>query len=129
MNGASERLKRRLFVVAGCIALAIGAVGVVVPILPTTPFLLLAAACFTRGSQRIYGALLRNRLVGSYLRGYLEGGGMSLKAKIWTLVLLCAAMAVTAITLTDSTAVRIILAVVLIGVTAHIVAIKTLRKV
>ena len=54
---------------------------------------------------------------------------MSLKAKIWTLVFLCAALAVTAITLTDSTVVRIILAVVLIGVTAHIVAIKTLRNV
>ncbi len=127
MNQTSDGARRRLFVVAGSIALAIGIVGIVVPVLPTTPFLLLAAACFMRGSQRAYDALLSNRFVGGYIRGYLKGRGMTPAAKIWTLAFLFAALTVTGLVATDSTVVRIVLGLVLIGVSAHILTINTLR--
>jgi len=118
-------LKRRLFVTAGTIALGTGIVGIIVPVLPTTPFLLLAAICYMRGSERLYNALLSNRFIGSYVRNYLEGRGMSLKMKIWTLSLLWVAIVCTAVLATDSLPIRIILAVVLIGVTIHVLLIKT----
>jgi len=118
-------LKRRLFVIAGTIALGTGIVGIIVPVLPTTPFLLLAAICYMRGSERLYNALLYNRFIGSYVRNYLEGRGMSLKMKIWTLSLLWVAIICTAVLATDSLPIRIILAVVLIGVTIHVLLIKT----
>ena len=88
MTLTSDKLRRRLFVTAGTIALVIGVVGIIIPVLPTTPFLLLAAICYMRGSQRLYNALLCNRFVGNYVRNYLEGRGMSLRRKIWTLTLL-----------------------------------------
>jgi hypothetical protein len=100
-------------------------VGIIVPVLPTTPFLLLAAICYMRGSERLYNALLSNRFIGSYVRNYLEGRGMSLKMKIWTLSLLWVAIVCTAVLATDSLPIRIILAVVLIGVTIHVLLIKT----
>ena len=121
-------LKRRFFIVVGTLALVIGIIGIVVPVLPTTPFLLLAAICYMRGSQRLYNALLCNRFIGSYVKNYLEGRGMSLKTKIWTLSLLWAAIACSAVLATDSLIIRIILVTVLAGVTIHIILIKTTKK-
>ena len=121
-------LKRRLFVFFGTVAIVIGIVGIIVPVLPTTPFLLLAAICYLRGSQRLYSALLGNRFVGSYISNYLEGRGMSLKMKIWTLTLLWIAIICSALLATDSLIIRIILAVVLVGVTVHILLIKTVKQ-
>jgi len=125
MDSASEKLKRRLFVVAGSVALGLGIIGVALPVLPTTPFLLLAALCYLRGSQRFYNALLRNRFIGSYIRNYLEGRGMSLKMKIWTLGLLWITILLTGTFATDNLIVRVILAAVVVGVTIHIFKIKT----
>jgi uncharacterized protein len=81
-----------------------------------------------RGSQRLYNALLRNRFVGNYVRDYLEGRGMSLRNKIWTISLLWIAILCTAFLVTESLVIRIILAVVLIGVTIHILLIRTIKN-
>ena len=124
----SDKLKRRVFVIAGTSALVLGVVGIIFPVLPTTPFLLLAAICYMRGSQRLYNALLRNRFVGNYVRNYLEGRGMSLTNKIWTISFLWIAILCTAFLVTESLVIRIILAVVLLGVTVHILLIRTLRN-
>lgn len=128
MAEKSEKIKRRLFIIAGTVFLAIGIIGIVIPVLPTTPFLLLTAICYTRGSARLYNALLKNRFCGSYLRNYLESKGMSRRAKIWTIAFLLISLLSTALFLTESTTVRIILGLVLAGVTIHILTIRTLRK-
>ena len=127
MNSASEKLKRILFVIAGSVALVLGIIGILLPLLPTTPFLLLAAICYMRGSKRLYNMLLCNRFIGNYIRNYLEGRGMSLKMKIWTLSLLWIAILLTAIFAAPDLIICIILAVVLIMVTIHILKIKTLK--
>lgn len=116
-------LKRSLLIVAGTVCVTVGAIGIVVPVLPTTPFLLLAAACYTGGSRRLYCALLNNRLVGSYLRNYLEGKGMTRRSKIWTLSLLWAGITLAAALATDSLLVRVVLGIVLTAVTIHILTI------
>jgi uncharacterized membrane protein YbaN (DUF454 family) len=121
----SNKLRRWLFVVAGTVCVIVGAIGVVVPVLPTTPFLLLAAICYTRSSPRLYAALLSNRLMGSYLRNYLEGRGMTVRAKVWTLSLLWTGIVLASALATDSLMVRMLLAVVLAGVTIHILTVGT----
>jgi uncharacterized protein len=128
MDSKPESLKRRLYVIAGSIALGLGVIGIILPVLPTTPFLLLAAICYMRGSQRLYNALLCNRFVGNYVRNYLEGRGMSLVNKVWTISLLWIAITCTVLFATDSLVVRIILAVVVVGVTIHILLIRTIKK-
>jgi uncharacterized membrane protein YbaN (DUF454 family) len=122
-----EKVKRRLFIIAGTIALGLGLVGIFIPVLPTTPFLLLAAICYLKGSQRLYDALLGNRFIGNYIRNYLEGKGMPLKMKIWTITLLWITIICSAVFATDNLIVRVILAVVLIGVTVHIIVIRTMK--
>jgi hypothetical protein len=121
-------IKNRLLVAAGTIALGIGIIGVFVPVLPTTPLLLLAAVCYLRGSRRLYDSLLRNRFFGTYLRNYLEGRGMSLKMKVWTLSFLWLTVLCAFLFAADNLAVRIILAAVLAGVTAHILLIRTVKQ-
>jgi uncharacterized protein len=86
-------LRRGLLLTAGVLFVALALVGVVVPVLPTTPFLLLAAACFLRSSRRMHRWLLGNRLFGEYLRRYRDGEGMSVASKVKTLVLLWATLA------------------------------------
>lgn len=123
-----HKLKKWFLISFGIIFLIIGLIGIILPVLPTTPFLLLAAVCFLHSSPRLHTALLRQRYIGAYLRNYLEEKGMSLISKIWTLSLLWIALGFTAAFATDILAVRLILITVLIGVTIHILLIKTIRK-
>ena len=115
-----------MFIAAGSISLGIGIVGIVVPLLPTTPFLLLAAYCYSRGSRRLYNRLLSNKLVGSYLRNYLEGKAMSLKAKAWSLSILWVVIGCTAAFATDSLIIRIVLLAVGSAVTVHVARLKVI---
>ncbi len=128
MPRITSRLKKQFFIIAGTIFLALGIIGIFLPVLPTTPFLLLTGICYMRGSQRLYTALLSNRIFGSYIKNYLEGRGMSWKSKILTLILLWIAIVCSAVFVTDSLVVRAILAAVLTGVTIHIVLIRPSPK-
>ena len=124
MLALSATLKSRLFIAVGSISLGIGIVGIVVPLLPTTPFLLVAAYCYSRGSKRLYNTLLSNKLIGSYLRNYLEGKAMSLKAKIWSIGILWVVIGCTAAFVTDSLIIRIVLLAVGSGVTVHVALLR-----
>ena len=120
----SDMFKKRLLIVAGTVSTAIGIIGIVLPVLPTTPFLLLAAACYLRSSERFYRWLITNRLFGTYIRNYIEGRGMPLMTKIITLLVLWVAIGISAAIGTQSFILRIVLAVVAVGVTLHIILLK-----
>jgi uncharacterized membrane protein YbaN (DUF454 family) len=79
--GDRSRLLRGLFLVAGLAFLAFGLIGVVLPVLPTTPFLILAAACFARSSLRLERWLLEHRSFGPPLRAWRERGAIAPRAK------------------------------------------------
>jgi len=123
-----KKLKRRLLIVAGTIATAIGIVGIFVPILPTTPFLLLAAACYMRSSQKFYNWLLHNRFFGIYIRNYLQGKGMPRKIKMVTILLLWTTITCSIVFVVQSLIIRVILLVIAAGVSVHIALIKTTPK-
>ncbi len=81
-------LVRALLIAAGTLLLALGVIGLFLPVLPTTPFLLLAAACYLRSSPRLYRRLLDSRLLGTYLRSYYAGRRLPLAVLVPTLILL-----------------------------------------
>jgi len=118
-------IKKWLFVFAGLFSLGIGAVGVFVPLLPTTPFLLLAAACFLRSSDRLYQWLMNHRIFGNYIRNYREHRAMSLPSKIMVLTLLWITMGYAILSVVEIMAVQVLLILIAIGVTVHIIALKT----
>jgi len=117
--------RNHLLIIAGTIFVILGIMGIFLPVLPTTPFLLLAAACYFRSSDRFYRWLLNNRILGTYIRNYLEGKGMPLKSKVITLVFLWLTIGLTIIFGIQNTIVRIILVIIALGVTIHISRLKT----
>jgi uncharacterized membrane protein YbaN (DUF454 family) len=124
---ASDRLLRGALVVLGTCFVGLGVLGIFLPLLPTTPFFLLSAACYARSSKRFYHWLLYNRLFGSYIRNYREGRGIPLKAKVLTIALLWGTIIYSAFFVVDALYLRIILLVIAVGVTIHILKTRTLR--
>ena len=80
-NETSNPLAKLMWISLGSLFVGLGAIGVIVPGLPTTPFLILAAACYIRSSQRLYDWLISNKRFGPYLKDYREGKGIPRKAK------------------------------------------------
>lgn len=118
---------RSLLITCGTLCVALGVVGMFLPIMPTTPFLLLAAACYARSSERFYRRLVANRWCGAYIRHYREGGGLPLKQKVFTLLLLWLTMGSTAWLAISAWWLRVLLIGIAVGVTIHLVRIKTCK--
>ena len=76
---------RYALLVIGWLSVVLGVIGIFLPVLPTTPFLLLAAACFVRSSRRFYDWLVTHPRLGPWLRNYLEGNGIPLKGKVYAI--------------------------------------------
>jgi len=120
-----KSIKSVLLVICGTLSLLLGAVGIFFPVLPTTPFLLLSAACYARSSVRLHSWLLNNRIFGSYIRDYQEGRGVSLRHKIAALVLLWLSIGYAAGFAVSRTWLRILLLGIAAGVTIHLCKLKT----
>lgn len=118
-------LGKAALVAAGIVSVALGAIGIFVPLMPSTVFLLIAAACFVRSSERLYRWLMTHRLFGAYIRNYREHRAMPARTKAFVLVLLWATIAYSAVFASDSTLIRLGLAAVAIGVTAHLLSLGT----
>jgi uncharacterized membrane protein YbaN (DUF454 family) len=119
--------KKYLLILAGSISLVLGIIGIVVPVLPTTPFLLLASFCYLRSSKRLYDWLLKNRVFGPYIYNYLKYRAIKRSVKVVTLILLWLTLTVS-IVLVSNVYLRIFLVAVGIGVSIHVLSLKTLRK-
>lgn len=92
-----KNFTKTLWLAAGMITLVLGAIGVVLPILPTTPFLLASAACFCKSSPRMYNWLLNNKWLGEYIKNYKEGKGLTVKTKITALSVLWATIGISTV--------------------------------
>ena len=126
-NKKLNQLLRAILITSGTIFLGLGLVGIFIPILPTTPFLLLAAACYARSSQRFYNWLMNNRWFGSYIKNYRDGRGIPLKFKILTITLLWLTILTSIYFVINNFLIEIILIIIAIGVTIHVLTIKTYR--
>lgn len=88
------KLKKILYITVGCISLGLGALGAVLPLLPAFPFLLLAACCFGKSSQRLHRWFTGTRLYKDNLESYVQGKGMTKKAKIRIMITVTALMSI-----------------------------------
>ena len=124
---APNRFVRGLLIVAGTICVGLGVLGILLPLVPTTPFLLLAAACYGSSSRRFYRWLLNNRWFGNYLRDYREKKGVPLKVKLFAISLLWVTIIFAALLVVEALFVRVALILIAGLVTTHILRIRTLR--
>lgn len=124
-NHQNISLIKILLIITGSISLLLGIIGIFVPLLPTTPLLLLSAWCYLRSSERLYLWVMRNRIFGSYIRNYQEGRGVSLYFKIFTLILLWGTIFYTTFYVINYLPLRLLLLIIAISVTVHIYLIPT----
>lgn len=118
---------RPLLVALGTLSVVIGVVGIFVPILPTTPFLLLAAACYARSSPRFLHWLLDNPWFGSYLRNYRAGQGIPRSVKVPALIVLWATITMSIAYAPPAWWVKILLGGIGLVVSIHLILLKTYR--
>ena len=123
-----NKTKRILLISTGAFFVGVGIAGIFIPILPTTPFLLIAAALYAKSSQKFYNWLINNKIFGRYIKNYREGKGIPLKLKIFTIALLWITIGCSAFFAVDILWVRIILGIIAVGVTIHIIRIKPKDK-
>jgi len=110
----------------GTIFLGLAVLGIFLPLLPTTPFLLLASACYVRGSQTLHNWLLNHKYLGNYISNIKDKRGMPLRAKIITICFLWPSL-IFSMYRVDYLAVDLILLMVGVGVTTLILKLKTLQ--
>lgn len=128
-NSVSQNpLVRAGLIASGWICVVLGVAGIFLPLLPTTPFLLLSAACFARSSDRFHHWLITHPRLGAYIQGYLDGSGLPLKAKIYTLLLMWSSLIFTAFFLVDSPYPKIILPLIGVGVSVYIWRLPTRKQ-
>lgn len=118
-------LFRHLLAACGWVFLALGVVGTVLPIWPTTPFLLLAAACFMRSSRRLHSWLLQHPKYGHYLTDYFEGRGLTRKVKIVALTTMWASMLASIVLFVPHPAGDAAMLLVAVGVSVYLLRLPT----
>lgn len=101
---------RAALIAVGTVFLVLGIVGIFLPLLPTTPFVLLAAACYARGSRRFYDWLLANRTFGPMILEWRQHGSIPYRTKITAIVLMSVTLAVSIVFFVESTVLQLALA-------------------
>jgi hypothetical protein len=105
------RLKQVLLVIAGSGSLFLGVTGIVLPLLPTTPFLLLAAFCNLRSSEKLYQWLIGHKLFGAYIYSYLHFRAVRRRARNLALALVCSTLTLTMMLISNAVVTAILIGV------------------
>ncbi|MFT3743287.1 MAG: YbaN family protein [Pyrinomonadaceae bacterium] len=120
-------VRKAVLIFLGTVCVALGVLGMFLPLMPTTVFLLMAAYCFSKSSERFHNWLLTNRFLGKYISGYKSGKGISVRQKVSTIAVLWISISVSIWLLAASFWPTLLLIAVAIGVTIHLLWIKTYR--
>lgn len=123
-----KRILKPLLLAAGIISLLLGILGIFLPLLPTTPFLLLSAFCFVHSSNKFYVWLINHKYLGSYIRNFQIHKALPLRVKIVSISMLWITILTSAIFFVPIFAVKILLIAIAIAVTIHIAHFKTLKE-
>jgi uncharacterized membrane protein YbaN (DUF454 family) len=124
----SGRRTRWALIIAGNFFVALGILGIFFPLLPTTPFLLLAAACYFRSSEKFYNRLMNNKWLGNYIKNYREKKSIPLKVKVLSLSFLWLTIGYSVFFVVNIFLLRVILILIAIGVTIHVLSFRTLKR-
>ena len=122
-----KNLKKKIYICVGLLAVGLGIIGAFLPVMPTVPFLLVALFCFERSSKKYHDMILNNKYFGKVLRDYYEGRGLTTSVKIKAILFLTCGMGFSFYKV-QHLYLRIMLVVIWLGVTIHIILLKTKPK-
>mgnify|MGYP000858277748 CR=1 FL=1 len=112
MDENISAIKKILLMVIGSLSLGFGIIGIFLPVLPTTPFLLLALACYLRSNKKLYNFILTNKHLGPYVKDYVSGNGIPMKMKRRAIFILWLTIGFSAVFIVKDILVRIILLII-----------------
>lgn len=112
----------------GSLSLALGILGIFLPVLPTTPFLLLAAALYVRSSERLYNWLMQHRHLGPYIKNFRENKAIPLRVKIVSVGLVWVTLLYCAVFVAKEWWMSLVFVIIATAVSIHILHYKTLKK-
>ena len=116
-----------LLIFLGSLSLALGVIGIILPVLPTTPFLLLAAALYVRSSEKLYQWLINQKYLGTYIRNFREHKAIPLHAKIISISMIWITLIYCTITVSEEIWVKALFLILATTITWHILTYKTLK--
>jgi hypothetical protein len=122
-----NKIKKCLFIIVGTISLMLGITGLFIPVLPTTPFLLLSSFCYMKSSKKLYHWLMTRKVIGTYLSNYITYKAVPKNTKIFSIIFLWITLSISMI-LIHHWYVRVFLILVGIGVSIHLLTLKTIKK-
>lgn len=127
-SGETMKIKKIVYIVLGCIGVGLGAIGAVVPMIPSVPFLLLAAFCFGRSSEKLNNWFINTKLYKNNLESYVQGRGMTWKTKIRIMIMVTVLMTIGFIMMSRVPVGRILLACVwLFHIVYFVFGVKTIK--
>jgi len=115
-----RKISKKILVGLGIFSVVLGFIGIFLPVLPTTPFLLLASACFAKSSPELQEKLLNNCFIGNYLRCYIEKKKIPIAGKIVTLLLLWIGIVLTIFLASLKNHINFLLLAIALVVSTHI---------
>ena len=116
-----------LLIILGSISLVLGIIGIFLPLLPTTPLLLLSAALYVRSSEKMYQWLIHHKYLGTYIRNFREHRAIPLRAKIISVSMVWISLIYCSITISENLWIKAMFIVLAIGICWHILSYKTLK--
>ncbi|MGO1712126.1 MAG: YbaN family protein [Senegalia sp. (in: firmicutes)] len=120
-----NNMKKAILIIIGSISLVLGSIGIILPVLPTTPFLLLSLACFVKSSDKLYRFILNNKYLSPYVADYMSGNGIPKKAKRRAILLIWITIGFSVIFIIDKAILRIMLLTIASIVSIYILTRKT----
>lgn len=123
-----NNVQRILLVILGTVSLAVGIIGAFLPVLPTTPFILLSIICYVRSSRRMYVWVMNSRFAGKHVHNVLRGHGIPLSVKIFSVAMSFCMIGYVSIFQTENFLVRLLLGLLFVVQIYFMVRIKTLKK-
>ena len=122
-----EETLKLFYNIIGTVSLFFGFIGVILPVIPTTPFVLLSAACYYKGSERLHGWLSRSEIFGPIIRDYEEHRGMRKATKMKALTIMWAAVMASTLLILDTFAMRALILLIAVIGTASMLRVKTIE--
>ncbi len=123
-----NNIMKLCLIIIGSISLILGILGIFLPLLPTTPFLLLAAACYTKVSDKMYKWLINNKYFGSYIKNYQENKGLAMRTKVSVISILWLTIGYSILFIVEVLLVKLLLLIIAGLVTWHILSLNTLEE-
>lgn len=121
-------MKNYIFIILGSFSVLLGFIGIFLPLLPTTIFLIIGSYFFMKGSPKLNEKLINHKLFGPFIKNYRDEKGMPLKSKINAIALLWISILISTFLFTKNLILQIVLIVIAISVSIYISFLKTLKK-